>query len=185
MAKSLVVGIGLNDTTLGRTDCPFYHRWYRMLARCYSPQEQARHPYYIGCSVHPDWHNFSNFLDWMITQNWHGKDLDKDLLVTGNKMYGPDTCAFIDPKTNGFLSNGNAHLTSASGVFGVTVNRQTKKLKARCQNPFTGQNEHLGYFDTPTDAHEAWRKRKHELACQLAVYETDPRVQQALLSRYQ
>jgi hypothetical protein len=52
------------------------------------------------------------------------------------------------------------------------------------KNLFTGKKEHLGYFSTPEDAHESWRKRKHELAQLVAARESDPRVVAALKKRY-
>ena len=42
----------------------------------------------------------------------------------------------------------------------------------------------LGYFSTPEEAHEAWRKRKHELAQLVAATEVDLRVVEALKKRY-
>jgi hypothetical protein len=58
------------------------------------------------------------------------------------------------------------------------------KYQAQCKNPFAGKNEHLGYFSTPEEAHESWRKRKHELAQLVAARESDPRVVEALKKRY-
>ena len=54
----------------------------------------------------------------------------------------------------------------------------------RVGNPLTEKPEHLGYFLTPEDAHEAWRKRKHELAQLVAAKESDPRIVEALKKRY-
>ena len=48
----------------------------------------------------------------------------------------------------------------------------------------TEKTEHLGYFSTPEEAHEAWRKRKHELAQLVAATEADPRIVEALKKWY-
>lgn len=66
--------------------------WYSMLTRCYGSRYLRT---YKDCTVHPDWHNFQNFAKWYeenYIENYH---LDKDILVPGNKVYGPDTCCFV------------------------------------------------------------------------------------------
>jgi len=70
--------------------CPFYRKWISMLTRCYSKNYQLRHPTYKGCSVSDEWLLFSAFKSWMKKQDWDGKQLDKDLLISGNKIYSPD-----------------------------------------------------------------------------------------------
>ena len=65
---------------------------------------------------------------------------------------------------------------------GVALYKHTGKYHAKCKNPFTGKQEHLGLFSTPEEAHEAWRKRKHELSQLVAATESDPRVVEALKS---
>jgi hypothetical protein len=58
------------------------------------------------------------------------------------------------------------------------------RFRSYCGNPFTGKVEHLGYFNNPEDAHEAWRQRKHELACRYADEQADERVAKALRERF-
>jgi hypothetical protein len=67
---------------------------------------------------------------------------------------------------------------------GVSLFKPTGKYRASCKNPFTGKLEHLGLFSTTEEAHEAWRKRKHELAQLVAARESDSRVVEALRKRY-
>ena len=67
---------------------------------------------------------------------------------------------------------------------GVHLFKPTGKYRANCGNPFTGKVEYLGLFSTPEEAHEAWRKRKHELAQLVAATESDMRVVEALRKRY-
>lgn len=121
----------------------------------------------------------------MVTQDWAGRDLDKDLLVENNKKYSPSTCIFIDQKINKFV----LEQVKRKGEFlvGCSWNKQQKKFKANCSNPFTKKYEFLGYFYSEVEAHFSWKKRKHELACQLAnsEYVTDPRVATVLRIRYE
>lgn len=186
----LVYGFGVNDADYSvqpiingkPVRCPFYSAWTDMLKRCYSSKCKTRYPTYIGCSVSAEWLLFSNFKLWMESQDWQGYALDKDLLFNGNKTYSPETCVFIDLITNNF-TNANA-ATRGKWSLGVSFNKNHQRFQARCCNPFTRREEHLGYFDCQSKAHQAWRKRKHELALQLADLQTDKRAADALRSRY-
>ncbi len=153
-----------------------------MLERCYSAKYHERKPTYNGCSVAKEWHSFSTFRAWMIKQEWNGNQLDKDLLIPGNKVYGPDTCVFVSGKLNTFMSD----CGSARGEWplGVCWDSTKGKLISQCSNPFTGKKEHLGYFTDPFEAHEAWRERKHEHACRYAGMQTDQRIASALITLY-
>ncbi len=158
--------------------CPFYKKWKSMLVRCYSDKYQERRPTYKGCSVCEEWLTFSNFKAWMEQQDWQGKELDKDVLFDGNKLYSPETCVFIDHKTNKFL---NDHANSRGNLpIGVCLYRG----KYMAQVSVKGKQKILGIFDTPDDAHGAWKKAKNELAIELAKEQTDYRVATALLSKY-
>ena len=186
-----VFGIGINDadyavqpTVNGKqVVCPFYMTWKSMIQRCYDPKYQAKYPSYIGCSVAPEWLSFMTFRAWMVGQDWQGRDLDKDLLFPGNKVYSSTTCVFISSGLNRFTLDRGAD--RGEWPIGVCRSKRHQKFIAQCRNPFTGKVECLGLFTCPDEAHEAWRKRKHEIALQLAAEQTDPRLAAALTTRYQ
>lgn len=196
----LVYGVGLNDadyvTQIFETilcvggkkkkkltwRCPYYQAWKDMLGRCCCIKFQERNPTYKDCSVIDKWHTFSEFKSWMERQDWEGKQLDKDLLFPGNKIYSPVTCAFVDQTTNKFMNdNGRA---KGRWPLGVSWHKASGKFQANCNNPFTHKFEYLGLFNCPDKAHLTWKSRKHELACLLADQQTDPRVAEALRARY-
>lgn len=77
--------------------------WRAMIQRCYDKKFQKKHPTYIGCYVCDSWLTFSVFLRWFKDNYVEGFELDKDLLVKGNKVYSPDTCCFVPHEINGFL----------------------------------------------------------------------------------
>lgn len=193
--KRLVCGVGINDAdylievkeTIGGKQkriltCPFYRAWKDMIKRCYSEYCQARNPTYAGCSVTPEWLNFSAFRSWMIGKDWVGKELDKDILHPGNKVYGPDICVFVTHKLNSFTLSSDAK--RGEWPLGVSFNKKQGKFESQCKNPFTGKREYLGSYKCPQEAHEAWRKRKHEHACRYADMQTDQRIAEALRKRY-
>ena len=198
--KKSVCGIGLNDAdyavqrkeTIGYVDgrrkqklvwvCPYYSRWKEMLRRCYSTKLQERYPTYKGCTVSDEWLTFSVFKSWMEKQDREGKHLDKDLLIKGNKTYSSATCVFVTRAVNNFANDHKAK--RGEWLIGVDWHKPAGKLRALCNNPFTKKQEHLGYFTCEQEAHEAWLKRKLELAHELAAIQTDPRVAKALVDRY-
>jgi hypothetical protein len=162
--------------------CEYYTAWKHMLERCYSKKYLERYPSYIGTSVCSEWLSATAFKKWMEQQDWCDKSLDKDIIVPGSKLYSPETCAFVLATTNTFVVARDA--CRGDYPIGVHLCKPTGRYRALCRNPFTGKNEHIGYFSTPEEAHEAWRKRKHELAQLLAGEESDSRVVEALKKRY-
>ena len=197
MKKCKVYGVGINDanyTVINRIrvdgkykitgQCPFHRTWLSMLARCYSKSNLVRYLTYKDCLVCEEWLTFSTFKKWMESQDYKGKQLDKDLLVQGNKLYSPETCVFVDAKINTFTVD--SAKSRGRYMIGACWYKDKNKFRANCSNPFTGKSDHLGYFTDELSAHLAWKKRKHELACQLADSDLvqDERLAQALRTRY-
>jgi hypothetical protein len=162
--------------------CKYYAAWTGMLERCYSKKYLESRPSYIGTSVCSEWLYATAFKKWMEQQDWSGKSLDKDIIVPGSKLYSPETCAFVLNATNLFVIASDA--SRGDYPIGVHLVKRTGKYQAQCENPFTRKQENLGLFSTPEEAHEAWRKRKHELAQLVAARESDSRVVEALRKRY-
>lgn len=162
--------------------CEFYTRWYGMIRRCYSGNMPKKLAKYNECSVHPDWFLFSNFKSWMEKQDWQGKQLDKDLIVEGNKEYGPETCVFVDAITNTFTEDCGA--ARGSYLIGSSFSKLHKKFESYCRNPFTKKMERFGLHETSESAHKAWKTRKHELALILADMQADERVAKTLREKY-
>ena len=199
-ARKLVFGVGINDADYvvqkketivyvnGKRKqklvwvCPYYRVWTHMLERCYSTKYQERRPTYKGCSVSEEWLRFSNFRTWMEKQGWEGRQLDKDILFEGNKVYSGETCVFVSREINLFTTDrGNDR---GELLIGVNWHKRDGVFQSRCCNPFTKKREHLGYFTCEEQAHQAWLKRKLELAHLIAEEQTDNRVAKALIERY-
>lgn len=190
----LVYGVGINDadctiqsidhTTGLKKTCPFYRRWICMLQRCYSEKFQEKRPTYKGCTVCKEWLTFSNFKAWMEGQDWKGKQLDKDLLVDGNKVYSPETCVFVHGVLNSFiLDNG---ICKGDHMVGVYFDKSRNKFKSQCSNPITKRLEYLGRFSSEIEAHLKWRSRKLELVdlMQQEGYIYEDHVYEALKLKY-
>lgn len=192
--KPTLAGHGVNDsaykvTRRERVDgksklvwsCPYYRTWKQMISRCYTNTRHAKEAY-KDCYVCEEWLLFSNFRAWMVEQDWEGLQLDKDILVLGNKVYSPDTCVFVSKQVNTFLldrSRGRGEY-----LIGVNFCKKSKKFQSHCSNPFTNKQEYLGCFDCEIAGHKAWLFRKLEHAKALASTQTDQRVAEALIERY-
>ena len=76
-----------------------YICWRDMLRRCYSAKYQEKQPTYKGCRVCDDWLYYSNFKNWYDKSYYEVENktsqLDKDILIKGNKVYSPDTCVLF------------------------------------------------------------------------------------------
>jgi hypothetical protein len=165
--------------------CPYYRKWFGVLCRVFSPSYRKFNPTYGDVTICDEWLIFSNFIKWVDSQpnkDWVNCDLDKDFLIDGNRMYCPESCAFIDKGVNRFiLSRKNDR---GEYLLGVDKKKYGKLYRSRCNNPFTKISSHLGEFKTELEAHKAWQAKKHEYACQLADLQDDPRVAKALRERY-
>lgn len=187
MNKNLVLGVGVyikgkyKSTESGRTT-KAYGAWQGMLRRCYDPKWLADHPTYIGCKVCDEWLEFQVFAEWYDANFPKGGDeydLDKDLKVIGNNVYSPDNCLFVSRDVNKFTISRTA--LRGDCLIGVHWDRSCDRYIAQCCNPLTKKQEKVGYFTDELEAHLAWRKRKSELAYELAMTQSNPEVRDALL----
>lgn len=173
--------IGGKSTLVWR--CPFYIKWKDMLKRCYSKPHKISWPTYQGCSVSEEWLYFMTFRAWMEKQDWQNKHLDKDILFPGNKVYSAETCVFVDPKVNMFLLDCGA--ARGEWPIGVYRDKSSNKFIARCRRVQDSSVIWLGSFQTPEEAHEAWLCEKLKQARILANQQTDSRVAEAIIKRYE
>jgi hypothetical protein len=122
----------------------------------------------------------------MESQDWEGKQLDKDLLFRGNKVYSPDTCVFVDRRVNIFLTE-RAYGRGKHPI-GACWCERDKKFRARV-NDGTGISIYLGMFDSAQQAHDEWLAAKLKIARRLAseIISTggEARIANALIRRYE
>ena len=184
--RKLVYGLGINDAwyVVGRkvdgksVKCPFYVRWASMLKRAYCNDLHKRNPTYKDVTVCDEWHTFSTFKAWMEGQDWEGKALDKDLLVQGNKEYGPDTCCFVPTALNNLLLTSEAR--TGAHPLGVSLSAAGRYV-ATCKAD--GKTSYLGTFSTPEEASWAYREFKAKLIRGVAESLLDERVKEGLVRR--
>jgi len=182
--KKLIYGVGINDADYAtqpkingkRIVCPYYQVWVNMIKRCYSKKSLGVDASYIGCSVAKEWHSFMTFKRWMEAQNWKDKQLDKDIISAGNKIYSPQACVFVSQQTNSFFSS----KTARRGKYphGIYFHKLKRKFQAKIYK--FGKQKSLGYFKTAEKASAAYREAKRLHILTIACCEPDIRVKQGL-----
>lgn len=130
------LGVGEYKAKVNYKNTEKYNRWHNMMSRCYSNKWVEKYPNYKGCTVDTEWHNFQNFAQWCednfkeyMDDTW---DLDKDILVKGNKHYSAETCCFVPEKLNSKLKNSNKYfIGDLSEVLGDYKKLLDKRLVER------------------------------------------------------
>lgn len=174
--RKTVHGVGINDswymTHYKENDklfiCALYTKWVSMLNRCYSETYKKDKPSYKDCSVCVEWLTFSNFNAWMIKQDWQDKELDKDIIFTGNKVYSPETCLFVSHEVNNLLTNTKI----SKGELPTGVRKISNKYKSQLSG--NGKQEYLGLFKTPEEASEVYKKAKSKHVLEVANEQSEP-----------
>jgi hypothetical protein len=165
---------------IGVKETKVYTCWKKMLERCYSEKLHRIHPTYIGCAVCEEWLWFQNFAEWYFKNYIEGYELDKDILVEGNKLYSPDTCCFLSHKMNNlFHENKSKKIHN----FSVGVHLQNGRFRAMSNNEL---KRHIGYYGTEAEAYLAYLKAKWKYVKEVISTELfiDPRLYPILQNKY-
>ena len=137
-----------------------YVLWQNMFQRCYSTTLKKRNPTYEGCEVSENFKYFEYFYEWCHKQigfNNEGWQLDKDLLIKGNKVYSEDFCVFIPSDINLLLTKSTA--SRGEYLIGVSWCKTNKAFKAQVSRS-KGKSEYLGLFKTEIEAFNAYKQAK-------------------------
>ena len=140
-----------------------YRTWNSMLSRCYDLKSQIspKNTSYVNCFVDENGHNFQNFAKWYEENYIEGFQLDKDILVKGNKIYSPETCCFVPKEVNIIF---NKLLKNRNCVIGVVRKRERFKSEIRCNNI----RKYLGTFDTVEEAFQTYKTEKEQYIKEVA-----------------
>ena len=196
--RTPIYGVGINDVfipdyTLGVT----WRRWSGILRRTDNrdPKWVKRNLRYEGCTLDPIWLKLSAFKEW--TETWDdpdNKEIDKDILIRGNKHYGPETCLMVRPIVNAWFKP--SYENPKSGLpRGVTIDTMWKQGRVKSKPYKTqinrviregntarpGKRTGLGRFDTAEEASFVFQQARKEQLLIIIDTEDDPRVKNALI----
>ena len=169
-------------------DCN-YTVWYSMLQRCHNSKIHKQKPTYSGCAISDNFKSLTYFLDWVKQQIGHNSrdgegrkfNLDKDILIKGNKVYSENTCVFVPMEINNLILNSRA----TRGEFPVGVHYEKSRNKFQAYIRKNGKREYLGRYNTVEEAFYTYKTAKESYIKELAdkwKERIDPRVYEALLN---
>ena len=151
-----------------------YNLKNNMKTRCYNANYHKVRPDYKDCAICDEWlDDKKSFYEW-VDHNFYeieGEptvELDKDILVPGNKVYSPDTCIFVPKRINDLFVH--IHGRKKNGLpTGVTYSKKTGKYQAAvresCKDTDSKDEDkkktvRLGFFDTIEEAYEVYKTHK-------------------------
>lgn len=160
-----------------------YTVWEKMLERCYSKSFQEKRPTYLGCTVSENFKDFQFFADWCNKQIGFGNNdwqLDKDIIIRGNKLYGEENCVFVPMEINCLLLS--SKVNRGNCPIGVHFDKQAGKYRPSVS--IGKKTIHLGSYDCIVSAFMAYKMAKEEhiraVACKYR-FSIDDRVYNTLL----
>lgn len=148
------LGDGIYRSKINRKTTKAYKAWENMLRRCYCEKSRGKYPTYKDCTVDNRWLNFQVFAEWYGKNHSQGCDLDKDKLVKGNRIYGPDFCTFISRQENLELALAKNYMFidpkgKTVKIFNLNKFCVENKLKTNCMSKV-----HIGI----SKSHKGWTK---------------------------
>lgn len=178
--RRMIYGVGINDAPYPIKGCPYYSVWKDMVRRTVSNKYKQKYPSYNECTLDPRWVKFMNFRQWAEENGYKkGMHLDKDLLIPGNKLYGPDTCLLVSAELNKHLQFNHSLQSKPIGVRFISANK-TNPYYAQCKR--NGKEYYIGVFPTEQKAIDAYYKVKEDIILEFVEKETNPKVKNALMS---
>lgn len=194
-SNKLVCGIGTKGTTYSTRDnddhrkpSKTYNLWLNMLTRC-TEKVQTKYPTYVGTTCSENFKSYTFFYEWCQEQVGFTAEavggcwqLDKDILIRGNKTYSEDTCVFVPRRINILLVKRDAK--RGKYPIGVHFDKSIGRFIA-LHGDGSGKQKYLGCFLTKEDAFLAYKTSKEALIKEVAnEYKEmlDSRVYEALMN---
>lgn len=146
-----------------KTRC--YMTWTDMIKRCYD-ENDTKHATYKGCEVCEEWHCYQNFAQWYQDNYYEVNNelmnLDKDILIKGNKIYSPETCIYVPQRINSLFIKSN----KIRGEYPIGVTKHRNKFEAHLKKD--NKQICLGSYSTPEEAFLAYKIAKEQYIKEVA-----------------
>lgn len=157
--------LGINDMQ-GQCNDISYKIWKGIIGWCYLYNNRLKDKSYQDCEVCEEWLQFSNFYNWFYNpENGYkdGYNIDKDILVKGNKLYSPQTCCFVPHEINKTFIK----CKGRRGELPIGVDKTKNNMyRAKYSNKETVLT--IGLYKTPLEAFNAYKIAKEQYIKELA-----------------
>lgn len=157
-------------------DSKEYNTWYHMLTRCLNSEYKNKKPTYKDVTCCDEWLSFWNFCDWLRSQENYNvwkelkwSSIDKDIFRKGNKIYSPENCFLVPVNVNNLFVKHDA--LRGEHPIGVYYDKDVKKYKSFCTNPFIEKIVTIGSYNTEKEAFESYKEYKEALIKKIADIE--------------
>ena len=161
-----IQSVAINDTEVNTKKERSYRVWHNLLDRTLNEKVKKQTPTYSDVSICDEWLVYSNFKQWFdnpVNGYIEGYELDKDILIKGNKVYSPDTCCFVPHEINSLLINRRRF----RGKYPVGVSRNNSGTY-KATLAVRGARIIIGTFDTEVDAFNAYKRAKEAILKSIA-----------------
>ena len=147
----------------------YYKYWQGMLQRCYDNKCKNKEQTYKDCFANEETYCLQNWGRWF-EDNYYEVEgetlqLDKDILVKGNKEYRFDRMIFVPQRINLLFIKRDSERGDCP--IGVSYNKNANKYVAYC-----GTNkdkvEYLGLYNTEEEAFKIYKEFKEQYIKQIA-----------------
>ena len=163
------IGEGEHKVCENGKDTHIYKVWIGMLKRCYD-ENANRYDLYggSGATVCEEWHNFQNFAEWY-EENYYQvgnerMEIDKDILIKGNKIYSPQTCIIVPRTINSLFIKSN----SIRGDYPIGVSKGRTEGKFAVRYNYRGREKGLGEYFTIKEAFNVYKYFKENYIKEVA-----------------
>lgn len=151
------LGEGNFPTYIDKKITVAFSKWLSMLKRCYNKKYLIKEPAYKDCKVCDEFLCFQNYAKWFYENYYEIErekmELDKDILIKGNKIYSPETCVFIPSSINkSFETNKKRRGKCPIGVYETKDNKYASSYKGK----------HLGRYQTKEEAFQVYKQFKEK-----------------------
>lgn len=157
-------GVGFLGEGKYTCDDIWFNHWRAMIERTTSNNDGFLRTY-IDATLCKEWYNYQNFAKWAEENYYEIKgqrmELDKDILIKGNKIYSPQTCIFVSHNINTLFVKSD--FTRGDLPIGVYWHERDQEYRAQCScitEIGTRKNKWLGGYNNPEEAYFAYKKFK-------------------------
>lgn len=140
----------------------YYNVWMGIRKRCLN--KDRRHPSYSDCIICDEWKDFQIFAKWYDENYKEGFNIDKDILIKGNKVYSPETCCVVPKEIN--LAVMNDKNRRGKYPIGMYFDKSNNAFQARISK--YGIPTYLGSYNSTDEAFKVYKKAKEDYLKELA-----------------